>query len=134
MLISSSTTRSLVQPSSSIDSVPAFMRQFQIPAASTGSSTRASSSAEAAGLTARESSSIPGPGGSRNNNKKYDFSHLSLLAIDDELAAIKTNLQRDMTKLRRQYEKRDRALRAARASKTGQAVLSPAGTIARENE
>eukprot|EP00316_Scyphosphaera_apsteinii_P008787 CAMPEP_0119301128 /NCGR_PEP_ID=MMETSP1333-20130426/2957_1 /TAXON_ID=418940 /ORGANISM="Scyphosphaera apsteinii, Strain RCC1455" /LENGTH=473 /DNA_ID=CAMNT_0007303119 /DNA_START=37 /DNA_END=1458 /DNA_ORIENTATION=- len=133
MLISSSTS-SLVQPSSSNDSVPAFMRQFQIPAASTGSSTRASSSAEAAGLTARESSSIPGPGGSRNNNKKYDFSHLSLLAIDDELAAIKTNLQRDMTKLRRQYEKRDRALRAARASKTGQAVLSPAGTIARENE
>lgn len=34
-----------------------------------------------------------------------------------ELAALDANLERDMAKLRRQYEKRERALRQAREGK-----------------
>ena len=95
---------------------------------------------------------------------KYDFSHLDLAEIDAELAAIGSNLERDMGKrrswphgararpcargclgpgssaaevrprpsradcalrLKRQYEKRERALRAARATKTGGAQVAP---------
>ena len=50
---------------------------------------------------------------------KYDFAHLSLPEIEHELSNIGANLERDMGKLKRQYEKRERALRAARTSKSG---------------
>jgi len=46
---------------------------------------------------------------------KYDFAHLNISAIDDELHSLDANLERDMAKLRRQYEKRERALRQAKA-------------------
>ena len=52
-------------------------------------------------------------------SKKYDFSHLSLAGIDEELSALGANLERDMAKLRRQYEKRERALRQAKSDKGG---------------
>jgi len=64
--------------------------------------------------------------GHADKSNKYDFSHLGLAEINEELASIGANLERDMGKLRRQYEKRDRALRAARALKTGAAP--PAST------
>ena len=59
-------------------------------AAGTGSSTQA---------VAAEGST--GPGG-RTVPKKYDFSHLSLEEIDEELGQIGANLERDMEKLKKQ--------------------------------
>jgi len=56
-----------------------------------------------------------------DKGNKYDFSHLNLAEIDEELACIGANLERDMGKLKRQYEKRERALRAARTTKMGAA-------------
>ena len=46
-----------------------------------------------------------------------DFSHLSVGEIDAELAAISTNMEKDLEKVKRQYHKREKALQKARAEK-----------------
>lgn len=51
---------------------------------------------------------------------KYDFSHMSVADIDAELSNIGTSLERDIGKLKRKYEKRERLLRAARTAMLGQ--------------
>lgn len=122
--------------------VPAFMRQFQPTSSAAGAAAGASSSAPSPcsdGSSCRSEASTAAPaappsergssarsrretndhaGGEKDRNK-YDFSHLSLPEIDHELANIGANLERDMGKLKRQYEKRERALRAARVTKSG---------------
>ena len=50
---------------------------------------------------------------------KFDFASLRLAEIDEELADQEANFQRDVGRLRKQYERRGRALRSARAAKLG---------------
>lgn len=98
--------------------VPPFLRKFQINAPS-GPSTPSNPSSR------RECCSSSQPSGSRNgtprvevNRNKYDFSHLSMDEIETELTNLGSNLERDIGKLKRQYEKRQRALEAARQAKS----------------
>ena len=60
----------------------------------------------------RASTTLPLPTFSR-----YDFSHLSLDEIEEELRSQQANFERDVGRLRKQYERRGRALRAAKAAK-----------------
>ena len=57
------------------------------------------------------------PSGGNARAPKYDFSHLSLEEIDDMLAGQQADFERDVGRLRKQYERRGRALRSARAAK-----------------
>ena len=52
-------------------------------------------------------------------SRRYDFSHLGAAELDEELAALNVNFEKDVTTLRRRYEKRGRALRAARMQLAG---------------
>ena len=45
--------------------------------------------------------------------------------IDEELLSQQANFERDVGRLRKQYERRGRALRAARAAKGNQPQLPP---------
>ena len=49
---------------------------------------------------------------------KFDFSSLSLEEIEEELNCQQANFERDVARLRKQYERRGRALRAARAARS----------------
>ncbi|EOD17487.1 putative Serine/threonine-protein kinase [Emiliania huxleyi CCMP1516] len=118
-------------------SVPGFMRQFQSAIGMGGGAAAGSAAGGGGGGAGRggAAGSVPASpsgdgagdlGGGANGraakeaaSKKYDFSHLSLAGIDEELSALGANLERDMAKLRRQYEKRERALRQAKSDKGG---------------
>jgi len=56
-------------------------------------------------------------GGAKSSTGKYDFSSLTIAEIDVELGNQQANFERDIGRLRKQYERRGRALRAARASR-----------------
>ena len=61
--------------------------------------------------------------------KKWDYSHLSLEEIDEELSSIGPNLERDMERLKKQYMKRQKALRIARDAKLrAPSTLAPPST------
>jgi len=53
----------------------------------------------------------------RSAGAKFDFSKLSIAEIDEELASQQANFERDVGRLRKQYERRGRALRAARVAR-----------------
>lgn len=61
-----------------------------------------------------------GPAGA-SAKAKFDFSSLSLEEIEEELNCQQANFERDVARLRKQYERRGRALRAARAARSSQA-------------
>ena len=61
-----------------------------------------------------------GPAGA-SARAKFDFSSLSLEEIEEELNCQQANFERDVARLRKQYERRGRALRAARAARSSQA-------------
>ena len=66
------------------------------------------------GLSKVHADATEGAGKSTAGGSKYDFSSLSLAEVDAELSSQQANFERDVGKLRKQYEKRGRALRAAR--------------------
>ena len=99
-------------------SSPTFMRKL-FGGESVDSSANASTapiSAEEINGRGRQRSDSP-PIRVRPSSSKYNFSHLSLQEIDEELECLPANLERDLAKLRRQYEKRGKALRMARDTK-----------------
>jgi len=103
--------------------VPGFMRQFQSSnnVGGGGASSRGGAVGSNNGFGAAAGGVDKEDLGSEASNKarhKYDFTHLNVKEIDEELAALDANLERDMAKLRRQYEKRERALRQAREGKS----------------
>jgi len=63
-----------------------------------------------------------------SQHARFDFSHLSVEEIDALLAQQQADFEKDVAKLRRQYEKRGRALRAERGKKLEEtSSTSPTG-------
>ncbi|KAL1512151.1 hypothetical protein AB1Y20_005419 [Prymnesium parvum] len=103
-------------PAANQESVPPFLRQFQhqsTPGRHDSEPDLTPSHSSGHRVDRVSSASRPVEAG----RSKYDFSHLSAEAIDAELANLNANLERDIGKLKRQYEKRQRALEAARRAK-----------------
>ena len=65
-------------------------------------------------LAQKEAAEGKTPGGAKGH---FDFAALSIAEIEEELANQEANFQRDVGRLRKQYERRGRALRSARAAK-----------------
>ncbi len=100
---------------SSKDETPSFMRQLFGDEAITKTPVN-----EMASPTGPRHSNRPGkedPSRRLASASKYNFSHLSVEAIEDELSALQGNLERDLAKLRRQYDKREKALRSELSAK-----------------
>ena len=68
-------------------------------------------------VVAQQAASAPAPVSISQKTGKYDFSHLTLQEIDEEIRNQQANFERDVGLLRKQYERRGRALRRARAAK-----------------
>lgn len=106
------------------ESAPPPSEGLQPAASGSGGGARArtgGSSAPVPGSPAASTAARPS-GGTRAGTRearaqRYDFSQLTIEAIEGELNAISTHFERDMAKLRRQYERREKALKLARDAK-----------------
>lgn len=92
-------------------------RSSSVSEAGTVAAAGASVGAAPSGGAAAACGSTAGAGGQKTP-AKFDFNSLSIAELDEELANQEANFQRDVGKLRKQYERRGRALRSARASKS----------------
>lgn len=94
-------------------------------AAGGGANAALSSSSHAAANAAPHSAN----GQSAAASAKYDFSHLSIAEINELLSTQQADFERDVGKLRKQYEKRGKALKAARAAKQAESERTAAAGL-----